>query len=192
ETADDTRGLIETVDKLSRSMRGRIGESLKSVNAAPSLAAVTTASFEALRKYTEADRAEIVEGDRLRAVRLLREAVAIDSTFAEAWRKLGIILQNQNRPPVVIDSAFLAAYRHRNRTSPRERAMIEATYLSSFGPNRDRAKGVLAYEEMLRMGDSTRSANNLALRLVGRREFARAETLYRAAIRLNPDLARLS
>jgi len=192
ETAEDTRGLIETVDKLSRSLRGRIGESLKSVNAAPSLAAVTTASFEALRKYTEADRAEIIEGDRLRAVRLLREAVAIDSTFAEAWRKLGVIQQNQGRPRAVIDSAFLAAYRHRHRTSPKERAMIEATYLSSPGPNRDRAKGILAYEEMLRQGDSTRSANNLALRLVTRREFARAETLYRASIRLNPDLARLS
>ena len=70
--------------------------------------------------------------------------------------------------------------------------MIEATYLSSSGPNRDRGKGILAYEEMLRLGDSTRSANNLALRLVNRREFARAETLYRAAMRLNPDLARLS
>lgn len=192
ETADDTRGLIDAVDNLSRRLRERIGESLKEVHAAPSLAQVTTSSFEALRKYSEGDRAEIVEGDRPRAIRLLREAVAIDSTFAEAWRRLGIIQQNAGRPRVVIDSAFLAAYRHRHRTSPKERAMIEATYLSSNGPNRDRAKGILAYEEMLRQGDSTRSANNLALRLVTRREFARAETLYRASLRLNPDLARLS
>ena len=192
EPADDTRGLIEAVDKLSRSLRGRIGESLKSVNAAPSLAEVTTASFDALRKYTEADRAEVIDGERQRAIRLLREAVAIDSTFAEAWRRLGVIQQNAGQPRVVTDSAYLAAYRHRNRTSPRERAMIEATYFSSTGPNRDRAKGILAYEEMLRLGDSARAANNLAIRLTTRRQFARAESLYRVSARLRPDLQRLS
>jgi tetratricopeptide (TPR) repeat protein len=192
ETANDTRGLIETVDKLSRSLRGRIGESLKSVNDAPSLAEVTTASFEALRKYTEADRAEVTDGDRARAIRLLRETVAIDSTFAEAWRRLAIVQQNAGQPRVVTDSAYEAAYRHRHRTSPRERAFIEATYFSSTGPNRDRAKGILAYEEMLRLGDSARAANNLAIRLTTRREFARAETLYRASARLRPDLQRLS
>ena len=192
EPADDTRGLIEAVDKLSRSLRGKIGESLKSVNEAPSLAEVTTASFEALRKYTEADRAEVIDGERQRAIRLLREAVAIDSTFAEAWRRLGVIQQNAGQPRVVTDSAYLAAYRHRNRTSPRERAMIEATYFSSTGPNRDRAKGILAYEEMLRLGDSARAANNLAIRLTTRRQFARAESLYRVSARLRPDLQRLS
>ena len=192
EPADDTRGLIEAVDKLSRSLRGRIGESLRSVNAAPSLAEVTTASFEALRKYTEADRAEVIDGERQRAIRLLREAVAIDSTFAEAWRRLGVIQQNAGQPRAVTDSAYLAAYRHRHRTSPRERAMIEATYFSSTGPNRDRAKGILAYEEMLRLGDSARAANNLAIRLTTRRQFARAESLYRVSARLRPDLQRLS
>jgi tetratricopeptide (TPR) repeat protein len=192
ETADDTRGLIEAIDKLSRALRGKIGESLKDVNAAPSLAEVTTASFEALRKYTEADRAEVIDGERERAIRLLREAVAIDSTFAEAWRRLAIVQQNAGRPRAVLDSAYEAAYRHRHRTSPKERAMIEATYFSSVGPNRDRAKGILAYEEMLKLGDSARAANNLAIRLTNRREFARAETLYKASARLRPDLQRLS
>lgn len=70
--------------------------------------------------------------------------------------------------------------------------MIEATYFSSTGPNRDRAKGILAYEEMLKLGDSARAANNLAIRLTTRREFARAETLYKASARLRPDLQRLS
>ncbi len=191
EPADDTRGLIEAVDKLARSLRGRIGESLRSVNAAPSLARVTTASFEALSKYTAGDRAE-QEGDRARAIALLREAVTIDSTFAEAWRRLAIVQQNAGRPREVTDSAYLAAYRHRHRTSAKERAVIEAAYFASTGPNRDRAKGIAAYEEMLRLGDSSRAANNMAIRLVSRREFARAESLYRTSIRLNPELQRIS
>ena len=192
ETAADTRVLIDVVDNLSRRLRERIGESLKDVHSAPSLARVTTASFEALRKYTEGDRAEIIEGNRDRAITLLREATAMDSTFAEAWRRLYIVMRNARRPRVITDSAISAAWRHRNRTSPSERAFIEATYLSSLGENRDRAKAVAAYEEMLRLGDSVRAANNLAILLTQRREFARAETLYRASGRLNPQLGRIS
>jgi tetratricopeptide (TPR) repeat protein len=184
EPADDTRGLIEAVDKLARSLRERIGESLRLVHAAPSLAQVTTSSFEALQKYTEGDRAETIDGNRNRAISLLREAVAIDSTFAEAWRRLAIIQQNAGRPRATVDSAYEAAFRHRGRTSAKERAFIEASYYSSNGPNRDRGKGVTAYEEMLRLGDSSRAANNLAIRLVNRREFARAESLYRVSLRL--------
>ena len=192
ETAKDTPGLIDVVDKLSRSLRERIGESLKDVHAAPSLAQVTTASFDALRKYTEGDRAESIEGNRNRAISLLREAVAIDSTFAEGWRRLYVVMRNAGRPRAVTDTAILAAYRHRHGTSESERAFIEATYLSSSGENRDRAKAVAAYEEMLRLGDSVRAANNVAILLNQRREFARAETLYKASARLNPQLARIS
>jgi tetratricopeptide (TPR) repeat protein len=192
ETAEDTPGLIDVVDRLSRSLRERIGESLKDVRAAPPLAQVTTASFDALRKYTEGDRAETIEGNRTRAIALLREAVAIDSTFPEAWRRLYIVMRNGGRPRASLDSAIEAAYRHRHRTSVAERLFIEATYLSSPGANRDRGKAVAAYEEMLRNGDSVRAANNVAIALTSRREFARAETLYRASIRLNPQLARIS
>lgn len=90
-TADNAQGLIDVIDKLSRQLRGRVGESLREVRAAPSLARVTTSSLEALEKYTEADRAEALELNRPRAMELLREAVGIDSTFAEAWRKLAMI-----------------------------------------------------------------------------------------------------
>jgi tetratricopeptide (TPR) repeat protein len=45
---------------------------------------------------------------------------------------------------------------------------------------------------MLRLGDSGRAANNLALRLITRREFARAETLYRASARIHPETQRLA
>jgi tetratricopeptide (TPR) repeat protein len=190
-TAAGVEDLIDVIDDLSRRLRGRIGESLRSVNAAPRLARVTTASFEALRKYTEADRAEQIEGNRPRAIQLLREAVVIDSTFAEAWRRLGIILTNAGGPRAEIDSALFAAYRHRDRTSDAERAFIEATWLSSTGSNRDRAKGIGAYEEMLRRGDTVRAGNNLAIRLMTRREYARAESLYRAGLRLNPDASRI-
>ena len=39
---------------------------------------------------------------------------------------MAIIMRNAGRPRVVSDSAVEAAYRHRHRTAPIERLMIEA------------------------------------------------------------------
>jgi tetratricopeptide (TPR) repeat protein len=190
ETASDARGLIDAVDKLSRSLRGRIGESLKEVRAAPTLVEATTGSLEALRKYSEAVRAEDLEGKRAQAINLLRDAVTIDSTFAEAWRKLATVMTNAGRPRASIDSAALQAYRHRSRLPESRRDYIVAYYFQS-GPGRDRAKAIDAYESILRRGDTANPAinpaNNLALALTSRRQFARAESLYLASARQYPD-----
>jgi len=57
ETGDGPRGLIDAADKVARALRGKAGESLRAVNATPPLAQATTASLDALRKYSEATRA---------------------------------------------------------------------------------------------------------------------------------------
>ena len=189
ETASSAAGLIEAVDMLARQLRGRVGESLKSVNAAPQLARATTGSLEALRKYSQAVRVVDGEGKNEEGITLLREAVAIDSTFAEAWRKLGIVQTNAGRSRASIDSAFAAAYRHRMRVSENSRDMIVAGYFNN-GPGRDRGRAVAAYEAVVRRGDTAAAANNLALLISQRREFARAESLYRASIRTNPNMGR--
>jgi tetratricopeptide (TPR) repeat protein len=189
ETASTAAGLIDAVDQLARRLRGKVGESLKEVHDAPQLARATTGSLEALRKYSEGVRAEDVLGQRPRAIELLREAVALDSTFAEAWRKLGIILANTGAPRAQIDSAFAAAYRHRDRVSLSSRDQIVAGYYST-GPGRDRGKAAAAYEELLRRGDTSIAGNNLGLIMSQRRQFARAESLYRAQARVDPDRAR--
>ncbi len=178
QIAGDAQGLIEAVDALARQLRGKIGESLKRVNDAPRLAVATTSSLEALRKYTEGLRAEELLGKRMDAIALLTEAVMLDSTFAEAWRKLGVVKQNAGRPQSERDSAYAAAYRHRNRVPENVRHWIVAAYYNN-GPGRDRGRAAEAYEAALRGGDSTVD-NNLALLYVSRRQFVVAESLYRA------------
>jgi len=56
EVARDASGLIPAIDRATKALRGKLGESLKTVRAAPSLARVTTSSLAALRKYTEGVR----------------------------------------------------------------------------------------------------------------------------------------
>src|SRR5205823_15043060 len=57
ETAQDDGAIIAAVDRLSRKLRERIGESLKTIRASDPLEQVTTGSLEALRKYSQGVRA---------------------------------------------------------------------------------------------------------------------------------------
>src|SRR5687768_12554917 len=108
ETIDGPSELLPTLDKLSGNLRGKIGESLKRVRATPPLERVTTASLEALRKYADGMRAFDVEGDNIKAAGFFREAIAIDTAFGMAYRKLGVALGNAQMPREGRDSAYEA------------------------------------------------------------------------------------
>jgi eukaryotic-like serine/threonine-protein kinase len=183
ETGDGPRGLIDAADKLARELRAKAGESLRSVQASAPLAQVTSASLEALRKYSEGVRYHDVTSDWPNAIAKFREAVALDSTFAMAWRKLGAALGNAGRPRVESNAALEQAHRHRDHLTENERDFEEAYYYLQ-GPGGDRAKGIALYESGLRRGDST-PASNLALEYLTRREFARSESLFAISKRAN-------
>ena len=187
EMADSPRDLIPALDELSRELRGRIGESLKTVRSAPPLAQVTTQSLEALRRYVTGARAMDLEADYPRAIALLQEAVRLDTTFAMAYRKLGVAHRNSGIGPLgAADTALNRAFRFRHRLTDRERLLTEGSYYGS-GPAVDRQRAAIAYEELLRI-DSTHSAalNNLGNIYRSRRELAKAERVYRRAV-LSPD-----
>ena len=184
-TADSPKELLATIDQLTRDLRGKIGESLKSVRADPPLEQVTTSSLEALRKFAEGRRVGNMEGDLDRAGRLFEEAIVLDSTFAMAYRSLGLVLSNQSASPERIDSAFARAYRYRGRLTERERYLTEADYFS--GPGHDRARQIAAMEAYLRLNPHDFSVlNNLGQAYDSRRSFARAESLYRRTLQENP------
>ena len=179
ETGDGPKGLIDATDRLTRDLRGKAGESLKSVQAAAPLAEVTTTSLDALRKYSEGARYHDVLADWPNAIAKFREAVAIDSDFAMAWRKLGAALGNEGRPTSEANFALEQAHRHRDHLSPAERDYEEAYYYIQ-GPGRDRAKGIALYEGLVRQGDVT-AAVNLALAYMSRRNPALVESTYAKA-----------
>ncbi len=173
------QGLIEAADKVARDLRAKAGESLRSVQAAIPLVRARTASLEALRLYSEGSVALTVELDNAKAIRLLREAVAADSNFAEAWRRLGSAMNNQGLPRPQVDAALTRAFLLRGRLSEDEQGVIAGTYYAT-GPGRDRAKAIDAYRRVvLRKGFF---GNNLSNALNTRREFASADSLLRADI----------
>jgi Flp pilus assembly protein TadD len=182
ETANGPQDILQAIDKLTRRLREKIGESLKDVRVSPPLEQVTTPSLEALRIYAEAARSIDMGGNPLAASERLREAVRIDSTFAMAWRKLGVALSNSGLPRVQVDSALANAYRFRDRLTERERLLAEGTYFH-LGPGRDRRLAIRAYEALLALDPTeTAASNNLANILSGRRQLVRAESLYKSQI----------
>jgi hypothetical protein len=82
ESAADASQLIAAVDKLSRKVREGIGESLKSIRVGEPLEEVSTASLEALRKFSLAER--MADQSRYAEAKvLLQDAVALDSNFRD-------------------------------------------------------------------------------------------------------------
>ena len=171
ETAPNEDGLIAAIGRLARRTREKLGESKSTLTALPPMERVTTTSIDALRKYTEAMRF----GDGMgpdqnprREIALLEEAVKLDSTFAMAWRRLGVRLLSRYEPfgsneRVLRGKAALTkAYALRERLSPVERGLTEASYFTSV--EREPRRATAAYLAILNEQPGNRVAlNNLAL-----------------------------
>ncbi len=180
ETADDQDGVINAIDRLSTRLRERIGESLGSLRAAPALERVTTSNLEALRLYSQAVRAIEVEGFFDRGIRLLEEAVALDTAFAAAYRKIGVTLGNRFEEEARQIEVLEKAYRHRDRLSRQERFMTIATYHSNV--TGDRQQAIAAYESLLELDPEFDPAlNNLGIQYGAMRDYERALEMYQRA-----------
>jgi len=185
-SARDQNALLEAIDEASSKLREQIGESYTSLRETPSLAHVTTGSLAALKKYTQAEDARHKEGNLDAAIGLLEEAVALDSTFALAYRDLATILANQRRNWDRQIQALESAYRHRDRLTERERYLVEASYSQDVLD--DRTRTIQVYEAMLRQDPTDAQAlNNIGFNYWRQGNFERAGEYYRRARETDPS-----
>jgi tetratricopeptide (TPR) repeat protein/tRNA A-37 threonylcarbamoyl transferase component Bud32 len=180
-TAANDGELIASLGELAKDIRERVGESLKTIRDTKALERVTTASLPALKKYVEGMYLIEAIDDRERGRAMLYEAVAIDSTFAMAWRRIAASYAGQGTGRSAQMTAIENAYRYRDRLSDNERLTTEAGY-HSYGPSPDLDKTIAAYEALLeRDSISSPALNNGGVRYSEKREYARAEVLLRRA-----------
>jgi hypothetical protein len=158
-TADGPKDLLNVVDQLSRKLRARMGESLKRVQQTVPLEQATTASLPALQKYSEATRANDLDQDFDRAVHAAREAVALDSTFALAWRKLGVALTNSRAGRASVDSALEKAARYADKLPDREKYLALGFYYEQSSSAADRGKALAAYQAAYRADSNNKAIN---------------------------------
>ena len=101
----------------------------------------STASLQALRDYSQALRADD-RGDAENEITLLRAAIAADSTFAMAWRKLGTLSANRADQTGAVE-ALTRAYQLREHLTFRERKLAEDSYFSDVASLPDSATAAL-------------------------------------------------
>ncbi|HWP71597.1 MAG TPA: protein kinase [Gemmatimonadaceae bacterium] len=182
ETAESAADIIPAISRLSKKLREKTGESLRTIQNARSLDRVTTPSLQALQKYVAGTRAIEQEGDWDRGRALLEEAVSLDTGFAMAYRKLAVELNNRFYPRALVMATIQKAYDNRERLSESERYLTIAAY-NQWGPKPDRARIISAYESLLEIDPTHVTAlNNLAVQMRARRDFARAEELAKRAL----------
>jgi tetratricopeptide (TPR) repeat protein len=181
ETAADSLQLLDAVDRLSKNLRRKAGESMKTVRGAVPLPRATTSSMPALRKYAEALRMYREDGDELRMVATLEEAVRIDTTFADAWRKIAVGLGNIGIRLEDQRSAIERAYRLRDRLSDAERYRVEGTYANMVLHDNDAM--IRAYRQLLEIDPYDQVAlNNIAIAFERQRRFSEAESVLTRAV----------
>jgi DNA-binding SARP family transcriptional activator len=185
EAAVEPAELISSIGAVSGKLRREFGESLRSVRASPPLERVTTPSLDALRSYSLALRAIDVEGDYARGIALLQQAVATDTAFAMAYRKLGVALLNTGAPRSRVLDAYERAYRHRDRLTERERFLVVAAY---HGTSREEA--IVAYRALLDLYPNDKNAlNNLGYLYSEAGDPARSAEYYRRAVQVDSTFA---
>jgi DNA-binding SARP family transcriptional activator len=182
-TAGVDSDVIPALDRLASAIRRGIGESLRAALARPSLARVTTASLPALRAYSEACRLED-HGWRRTAIALLGRAVALDSTFASAYRKLAEIQSAAGRPWLARPASELA-HRYRHRLGHAERLLAEAIY---HGQRLDvGAEGLALVQLVEHDPDDVGTLIRYADWMLRQRRFAVAESLAARAVQLDSN-----
>jgi eukaryotic-like serine/threonine-protein kinase len=175
--------VVPAIDRLSRRIRERSGEPLRSIHAAPPMERVTTSSLEALRLYTLATR-DFDRGGYARAATLLEEALELDPEFAMAWRRLAVVLHNTRSDAARQREAATRAFELRDRLRERERLLATAYYHREVA--KDPEATVEAYRRVLEADSMDPVAlNNLALVHLDRRDFEAGVEILERAIR-NP------
>jgi serine/threonine protein kinase/tetratricopeptide (TPR) repeat protein len=127
EQAAGKEAVLKALDAAAVSLRGKLGESLSSVQKyATPVAEATTTSLEALRAYSLGQKTRNAKGETA-ALPFFKRAVELDPKFAMAFRALARGYSNVNEAGRAAEYAR-KAYDLREKVSERERFSIEGFY----------------------------------------------------------------
>ena len=144
EQAARKEKVLEALGNAAVSLRGKLGESLSSVQKyATPLEEATTTSLEALQAYSLGHKALGERDDNPAAVTLTSRAIRLDPNFAIAYAQLAINYRNLGENTLAAENTR-KAYELRERVSAREKLNIEAFYYQLV--TGDLEKACRAYE----------------------------------------------
>jgi len=139
--ASDKNHVLEALGKVASEMRGRLGESLASVQKYDAPAEnVTTSSLEALKAYSLGYN-EQNRDDFSAAANFFERAISLDPNFAMAYARLGTCYGNRGETARAAEMTR-KAYELRERVSDREKLYITSHYEQNVTGNLEAARKI--------------------------------------------------
>ena len=184
--ATDKNHVLDALGKVGVSMREKLGESLASIQKFDTpLEQATTSSLEALKAFSDGQRARSSRGAGTVAIPYLKRAIELDPNFALASADLGI--EYTNLGEIGLANQYLQkAYELRDRVSERERYHISAFYYLNGIGDVEKAREQMELWTQAYPRDPRASLDlGFVYGALGQYEKAEAETLN--VIRLTPD-----
>ena len=182
--ADSKEQVLKALDKAASSLRGKLGESIGSVQKFTTpLEQATTSSLEALQAFSIGQAAHQRLEDE-KAIPDLKRAVELDPNFALAYATLGVAYSNLTQNQLA-DANITKAFELRDRASEHEKLYIESHYYDIVAG--DVEKAIEVYERYVQTYPrDTAPRDNLSLRytLIGQEEKALASSI--EAMRIDP------
>jgi len=140
--ADSKEQVLKTLDTTTNQLRGKLGESLASIQKFDKpLEEATTSSLEALKSFTLGD-VKHSAADDFGAIPFYKRAIELDPNFAMAYARLGTAYSNLFQADLS-EQYRKKAFELKDRASERERLYIAAHY---YADNGEVEKGNAAYE----------------------------------------------
>ena len=131
EQAATKPDVLKALSKAAATMRGKLGESLASIQKFDVPFEATTTSLAALKARSMGVTTSRTKGEA-EAIPFFKRALELDPNFALAYADLGIGYSNLGQMRLAVDN-LNKAYALRNRVSERERYDIAATYYLATG-----------------------------------------------------------
>ncbi len=140
--AEGKEQVLKALDQAATELRGKLGESLASIQRfSKPLPEATTSSLEALKAYALGDD-NVAAGNQMVAVPFFKRAIELDPNFAMAYARLGTIYSNWGQLDTQ-EECQRKAFELKDRTSEHERLYIISHYYTDRG---ELEKGRASYE----------------------------------------------
>ncbi len=186
--AREKNDVLDALGKVATEIRGRLGESLASVQKYDTpTEAVTTPSLEALKAYSLGYKMMIAKNDYPAAIPLFQQAISLDPNFAMAYARLGINFYNLYEPARAAEN-LQKAYDLRERLSERERLYITASHDAMGTGNMEAARKTYELWEQLYPRDQY-AVGNLGVVAGHLGEYDKELPAFQEAWKLNPGNA---
>jgi serine/threonine protein kinase/tetratricopeptide (TPR) repeat protein len=183
--ADSKEQVLKTLDTTTTQLRGKLGESLASIQKFDRpLEEATTSSLEALKSFSLGDAKHAVS-DEYGAIPLYKHAIELDPNFAMAYARLGTIYNNFGQTDLA-EQYRNKAFELKDRASEREALYITSHY---YADNGDLQKGFAAYElyKQTYPREITPYTNLAVMYALHAPDYEKALTNAQEAIRIDPD-----